>query len=206
MTTDSSTTKGISRSVTQSLTGYPESVKAKKKDEQVNGSDFFSMLVTQIDRQSSSDETSGDQFAVNLDAFNRIDMGSAGDSLSLAGYLGTKVKVKADGTEVKSGEAGTIGFMLDEEASDVTISFLDSDDNVVASYDAGAMDAGENAVDVNGLNIADGSYNVKVTSRGLDDVETETQAYQTGTVSGFIPGSDPKLLVGSREYSPNDIV
>ena len=27
----------------------------------------------------------------------------------------------------------------------------------------------------------------------------------TGIVTGFVPGTDPKLLIGDREYSPADV-
>lgn len=183
---------------------------------QVGKDEFLKMLITQLKNQDPLNPMDNQQFAVDLAQFNQLDQlmqinkkigsSSTQDSASLAGYLGTNVKIKSNAVQVANKEGGEISFNLSQDATDVTVALLDSNGKVVESKDAGAMKAGGNTFSLTNLSASDGSYTVKVQARTKAGVVSELDAYTSGIVNGFIPGADPKLLIGQNQYSPSDIL
>lgn len=54
--------------------------------------------------------------------------------------------------------------------------------------------------------MTDGEYSFRIKATSAQGSAVTTKAELAGIVSGFIPGADPKLLIGSKEVAPADIV
>lgn len=178
--------------------------------------EFLQLLVTQLKNQDPLEPIKNEEFAVNLAQFSQLEQlmdinqkigtdQSGSDFSSLAAYLGHQVTLNTDTVLVESGDAGLAKFKLDEDASGVTLELVNSSGIVAGSFDLPEMPAGPQTVRLNNLDIPNGQYQLRVIANGSNGHRSEPQVQAAGIVSGFIPGPDPVLLIGSREIHTADV-
>ena len=156
-----------------------------------------------------------DQFAVDLSQFSQVeqlvsineklDKSASTDLGSLAAYLGREVSLKDEKVQVQGGNGGRLRFNLGSDADAVKIQLLDGAGSVVEEMNLGAMTAGVHSSALSNLSSKDGAYGYKITATTAQGRPVDAKASVAGIVSGFVPGPDPKLLIGSREVAPGDI-
>lgn len=184
----------------------------KSSAEVVDKDEFLQLLVAQLKNQDPLNPMDNQRFAVDLATFSqleqlisindKLDQEPAPDSASLASYLGYDVTLNSDVVKVAAGDGGKVKFDLPAAASSVTLELVDDSGEVVESKDLGAMDAGKHTVELTELTAASGEYVVRVKAAGTAGTQMTPQAFVAGTVTGFIPGPDPLLVVNGLEISP----
>ena len=190
------------------------STATSKSNSDVSKNQFLQLLVTQLKNQDPMDPMKDDQFAVNLAQFSQLeqlmDINSkiASDTStlsSLASFLGQEVTLNNGIVESKNGDAGKITYDLANQSNGVKLEFLDADDQIVKSIDLGQQTAGKHSVDLAHTDLPDGTYKVQVSGINPNGLNFSNDVYVTGIVSGFVPGPDPSLLIGSREFKTSEI-
>ena len=124
---------------------------------------------------------------------------------SMAAYLGREVTLSSREACVENGDGGKVRFDLSQKASKLRVELLDSRDTVAATKEFGEMEAGKHTVALDNLDAGSGRYTIKVTAAGEDGASFDAEGYAAGTVSGFVPGPDPVLIVNNQEVSPRDV-
>lgn len=186
-------------------------------DKSVVGKDeFLQLLIAQLQNQDPLNPVDNQEFSVNLAQFSQLEQlisinksvegfSGAGTSDSLASYLGHKIIFNDNTINVSNGNGGDITFKLPENAQEVTVDLLDSDNNVVESLTLGELEKGEYTATLGDLGALDGSYSARVNYLSALGSYKSVGYSRSGTVSGFIPGSDTPLLIGDTQISLSDI-
>jgi flagellar basal-body rod modification protein FlgD len=213
MATDNNKVGTVSN-LDSSLTSLPKPA-AKKSADQVNQTDFMTLLVTQLKNQDPLNPMDSQQFAVQLAQFSQLEqltqinqkLGSDQTSTaSLATYLNHEITYAGSSTQVASGDGGAIKLDLAQAASNVQVALTDASGSVKQLLNLGAMTAGKHSVPLRDLTVPNGQYGIQVNGVGTDGISFQPNFSVAGVVSGFVPGADPKLLVGSTEVSPSDVL
>ena len=214
MVDDVTSKKGLAETLNA---GLQTETKKAKKTEDLGKDDFLRLLVTQLKSQDPLEPMKNEEFAVNLAQFSQLEQliainekvgaeGGAGTEIaSLAGYLGHYAMYEGTEVDVKGASAGAMQINLEKDAAEVAVDFLDSSGAVVGSKDVGALDAGKHIVQLDDLTVPAGTYGVQVRAVDSARLAFTPSMYLAGLVSGFVPGDDPKLLVGTKEISPDSV-
>jgi flagellar basal-body rod modification protein FlgD len=183
---------------------------------QIGQDQFLQLLITQLKNQDPLDPMKNDQFAVDMAQFTQVEQlmkinealskSSSGDMGSLATYLGKEVILKGDSISVAGGNGGNLRLSLAADSATTEVEILGSDGTVKATKSVGALAKGEHSVSLADLNLPDGTYGFRVKGTSAQGGAVTVKSEIAGIVSGFIPGADPKLLIGSKEIAPADIV
>jgi flagellar basal-body rod modification protein FlgD len=198
-----------------SLTSLQGKQEKARSNEEVSQDEFLQLLVTQLKNQDPLEPVKNEEFAVQLAQFSQLGelvkvnenlTKGSNDISSLAGYLGHDVVMNTNVAEVSNHDGGQVSFTLADDAASVTAELLTADGTVVESIDLGAMSAGKQSAALTGLATSSGAYAVQISAVSTGGAPFEADAKVSGTVSGFIPGPEPTLLVGNKEVSPADIV
>jgi len=210
---DDLTKIGSLGSLAPSLTEQPSK---KVRNDQVDKNEFITLLVTQLQNQDPLDPMDNGEFAVKLAQFSqleqlvsinqKLDGGAEGGLSTMAAYLGHQVTLDSDLVQVENNDGGTIRLNLEQDANSVVLELLDVNGSVQETIDLGAMSAGKQNVALSDLNTGSGEYAVKAAALNVSGGGFEPSVHVAGTVSGFIPGPDPVLLVGNREVAPSEIL
>lgn len=212
---DSVVNTSLINSLNQGAKGASAANKTTKNN-QIGQDQFLQLLITQLKNQDPLDPMKNDQFAVDMAQFSQVEQligineklnkTSSGDLGSLASYLGREVVTKSDVISVSNKQAGSLKLNLAADAASVKVDILNSDGSVKTSLDVGARGKGESSIALKDLNVADGDYKFKVTAKSNAGGDVTSKVEVAGVVSGFIPGADPKLIIGSKQISPSEIV
>jgi len=197
------------------LSGYGATSPTKKKEE-VGRDEFLQLLITQLKNQDPEAPVDSKEFAVQLAQFTSVEkLISIDDKLSqqaeqsgssMATYLGQEVTLSASELQVKNGNAGSVTVKLPQAAAGVEARLLNAKGEVVGSKTFGAIPEGQSALSLDGLKVPDGSYKLEVRAKSVNGAgEFRPDVAVTGIVTGFIPGLDPKLIVGGREVSMSEV-
>lgn len=211
--------KSLINSLNQaSATETAKAAKNKNDPSSIGGNEFLQLLITQLKNQDPMDPMKNDQFAVDMAQFTQVEQlikindkldaqanSGSTDLGSLASYLGREVSINSDTLSVDGNDGGRIRVNLPKDASSVTVEILNTDGSVAETIDGGAIGKGKHSIALENLTTTEGSYKYRVKAKDASGVAMEANAKVAGIVSGFIPGSDPKLVLGSREISPSDI-
>jgi flagellar basal-body rod modification protein FlgD len=195
------------------VTGTQKSGNSKQLDR----SDFLNILVQQLKNQDPLEPMKNEEFAVNLAQFSQLEQlisinnnlsGSAGggvsDVSSLAGYLGQEVLLADDTLTFTGGGSDSIQLNLPQATSGLFLELTKAGPaGQVERIALPGLEAGSHQVSLSGLGVADGDYTFSVKGVGVGGTEFSADALVVGTVSGFVPGPDAKLVIGDREVSPS---
>lgn len=201
---------------TLNANGVNGTANAVKKKSEVGKDEFLQLLVTQLKNQDPLEPMKGEEFAVNLAQFSQLEqliainqkLTGSDDSAavaSLAGYLGKEITLVDNNIQFSNGDGGIIKFDLAQEASSVRVELLNSDGSVKDVIEIGELNAGRQAVALAGNTSENGTYAYRIMAKGRDGREFQVAGRVAGVVSGFVPGPEPKLLIGSREVDPSAI-
>jgi flagellar basal-body rod modification protein FlgD len=185
-------------------------ITSPNKKAEMGKDEFLTLLVTQLKNQDPESPLDSKEFAVQLAQFTQVEKlisidqklaSQASATTSMAGYLGQQVVLNDSTVQAKGGDAGKLQLQLGQEATSVSVQLLNKAGAVVGEKTVGALKAGKSMVSLNDMKVPDGAYQVRVKALGKTGAAFEPQAAVSGVVSGFIPGLDPKLIVGGREVS-----
>ena len=201
---------------TSTISGYSPTATAqttsKKKGDEMGQVEFMKLLIAQLKNQDPEAPVDSKEFAVQLAQFTQVEKLTAIDQKlsaqsqnnisSMAGYLGQQVKLSGSEVQVSGGNGGQLQIDLSAGSSVVKVDLLDADGKVVGTRTFENLPAGKNYVTLDGLGVKDGSYGFAVAAtRPSGAGFYQPAAAVSGLVTGFVPGPDPKLVIGSREYS-----
>lgn len=199
-----------------SVLGGSTAIANKNSSEVVDKDEFLQLLVTQLKNQDPLNPMDNQRFAVDLATFSQLEQlisindklnqEPTPDSSSLAAYLGYDVTLNTNVVRVAGGEGGKVSFQLPEDATSVTIDLLDSSGAVVESKEVGPLSAGKQMIALSELTSANGEYAVQVRATGQGGTQMTPQAYAAGTVTGFVPGPEPLLIVNGMDVDPAAIL
>lgn len=200
-------------SLSASLNGSGTGTTTKKNE--LGKDAFIKMLVEQLKNQDPTEPIKNEDLAVNLAQFSQVEQlvdinkklsgGGIGDSASLAAFLGREVLVDGSSATVQGGKAGSAFFDLPLSTTETTLQVLDSNGSVVTQKNLGPRASGRQVIDLSNLGVADGTYSLKVNALAVSGETFSPDLSTGGVVTGFIPGSDPSLLIGDREVKAADI-
>lgn len=164
---------------------------------------FLKLLVTQMKTQDPLNPMDDKQFVAQLAQFSSLEqltnINSGIDKLntattqqqmfSAASFIGKEVKAKGSSVSKAGDNAGAIYYTLPEAATKVSINIMDANNNIVKTVDIGAKAAGEHTYQWDGRNfsgqkVADGLYNVGVTTQRADGRSMLVDLSVTGVVNG----------------------
>lgn len=182
----------------------------------ISTNEFMQLLVTQLKNQDPLNPMDNQQFSVDLAQFSSLEQltsinekvgknNSGNDLSSLASYLGHEVTVNTDTVSVAGGEGGRARFDLGQDASRVRLELIDAQGAVRGSKELSALGKGKHSIELKDLTVPNGDYKIKITATGVNGGTFNPAARAAGIVTGFVPGADPSLLIGSRELKPADI-
>jgi len=133
------------------------------------------------------------------------------NTLSSVSYLGTNVDVNTQ-TTVMQGDQAQWSYALEEEAANVTIQIVDSDNNVLAAYGAEDSVAGTYDISVSNADlseqVAEGTaLHLVVVAVDSEGEQIETDIVGKMTVDGVeSTGDEVTLTAGSISFSVDDVV
>ncbi len=198
-------------------TSSSAATKTTKKSGEVGKDEFLKLLVTQLKNQDPLDPMKNEEFAVNLAQFSQLEQlvsinskldadTAPTDVASLAAYLGRQVALAGDQLEVSGNDAGLVQINLPRDAADAKLELLGFDGSVIETVDLGALASGRQTVSLTDVEVPNGSYGFRVKATDSQGGAFQPTAYAAGVVSGFVPGPDAVLLMGSRQIKPADVV
>jgi flagellar basal-body rod modification protein FlgD len=193
-------------------TGTSGQATSAKKGDQMGQVEFMKLLIAQLKNQDPEAPVDSKEFAVQLAQFTQVEkLTSIEQKLasqnqnnisSMAGYLGQQVKLNAADVTVSGGQGGQLQVDLSGATPLVKVDLLDADGKVVGTKTFENLKAGRNIVTLDGLGVKDGKYGFSVAAtRPSGAGFYKPVAAVSGLVTGFVPGPDPKLVIGNQEYS-----
>ena len=203
--TQKSTTPAQAGSSSGSLTG---SSKLGQKE-------FLTLLVTQLQNQDPLNPMDNQQFAVQLAQFSSLEQlididkklgaGGTGSAASLATFLGTEVALKDGQVKVAGGKGSNLLVDVPAGAQGGRVDLMDKAGAVVGSVDLADLQPGKQVIKLDGLNVPDGSYDVRAVVVNAEGKFSDLPAKVTGTVEGFVVTPEPALLVGGEHVALADV-
>ena len=182
----------------------------------VGKDEFLQLLIAQLQNQDPLNPVDNQDFSVNLAQFSQLEQlisingamekfQGSNTSESLASYLGHQVLLNDNTINVSNHNGGDITFKLPQNSTDVRVELLDSSNNVVETLSLGELNSGDYTATLTDLNAISGSYTAQVSYLNQYGTYTNIDYSRSGTVSGFIPGSDTPLLIGDMQVALSDI-
>ena len=199
-----------------SLGGASSAGQTTAKKDQMGQVEFMQLLIAQLKNQDPEAPVDSKEFAVQLAQFTQVEklnsidekLGKQADNslTSIAGYLGQQVTLNASTLAVKGGQGGQLAVNLSGQSNEVNVQLTDKDGNVVGTKTFTNLPSGKNYLTLEGLGVTDGEYGFKVSAlRASGAGYYNPAAAVSGVVTGFIPGPDPKLVVGDQEFSVSGV-
>jgi flagellar basal-body rod modification protein FlgD len=188
--------------------------------------DFLKLLVAQLKNQDPLNPTDSTNFTAQLAQFSSLEqLQNINDSLSgfqssqsttnniqSADFIGKTVTATGNSFSVADGKADPIRFDLNNNADNVYLQVYDKYGNFVTDIQAGALKAGEQAVnwdahDSNGTAVSDGSYTYTVMAMDNDGSTVGSTSYTSGVVTGIdYQDGDAKLMIHDQEIPLSSVI
>ncbi len=181
----------------------------------ISGTEFLTLLVHQLENQDPLNPMDNQQFAVQLAQFSSLEQlisinetleSNTGSVSNLASYLGQEVVLTDQQLAVSSGKGPNLMLDMPEGVQSGRIDLKDESGAVVGTQELTNLDAGRQVISLNGLSVADGTYEARVVvvdeAGKFRDLETKL----TGTVEGFVAEPEPKLIVNGEQVDMAQVV
>lgn len=201
----------LTPSAISAITSKGATTQTTKKKDEMGQVEFMKLLIAQLKNQDPEAPVDSKEFAVQLAQFTQVEkltaiddkLGKQSDTISsVAGYLGQQVSLSDRTLAVSGGQGGQLQINLPAASTEVKVNLLDADGKVVGEKTFSNLAAGKQVVTLDGLAVKDGSYGFSVAAvRPSGAGFYAPPATVSGLVTGFIPGPDPKLVIGNREVS-----
>jgi flagellar basal-body rod modification protein FlgD len=162
---------------------------------------FLSLLTTQLKNQDPLSPLDSNQFTQQLVQMTGVEQQIASNDLlkqlvsntgsgitTAVSLIGKDVRAVSDNAQLSSGKADWI-YKLDLDASDVKIEVLDAKGSIVHAEAATDNKAGDHAFtwdgkDLNGFNMPDGAYTLRVTAKDGAGANVASTTFVEGRVTG----------------------
>jgi flagellar basal-body rod modification protein FlgD len=188
-----------------------------------NFSTFLTLLTTQLKNQDPTSPMDSNTFTEQLVMYSQVEQqintndnlktlisqGTTNASAMAATYLGKNVSVTNGNGSLTNGSA-TWTYTLNTASATTQLAITDSNGNTVYTT-TGDTDSGNhsftwNGQDVNGNQLADGTYKLTVTAADSASNKVTTSVASAGTVSQIdMTSGTPQLVVGNMELGLGDI-
>ena len=188
-----------------------------------NFSTFLTLLTTQLKNQDPTSPMDSNQFTQQLVMYSQVEQqidtnsnlktlisqGTSNAAAVTTGYLGKKVSI-INGNASLTGGAATWTYNLATAAAANQLSVTDANGKLVYSG-AGEATSGNhsfawNGKDINGNQLADGSYKLTVTATDASGAAVTSTVASAGTVNQIdMTGAAPRLIIGNMEVDMADI-
>jgi len=208
-TTPSSTTSTNSQDALNQLSG--------------NFSTFLTLLTTQLKNQDPTSPMDSNTFTQQLVMYSQVEQqintndnlktligqGTTNAAAMAATYLGKKVSITNGNGSLTSGSAAWT-YSLDAASATTQLAITDSKGNTVFTT-AGETTSGNhsftwNGKDINGNQLADGTYKLTVTAADSASNKVTSSVASAGTVSQIdMTSGTPQLVVGNMELGLGDV-
>ena len=196
------------------------------KNDIMGKDDFLRLLVAQLEAQDPLNPMESTDFTAQLAQFSSLEqlqnvntaLGNIGTSQSVmtnsqaVGFIGKTITALGDTVEVQSGQSQDVQFTLNEPAAGLYVRLYDTSGNFIRQIEGGAMEAGENQVEWDGLDylggrVPDGAYTYEVAA--IDELGNSVSAttFASGTVTGVsYKDGVAYLQCGSREIPMGSVI
>lgn len=188
-----------------------------------NFNTFLSLLTTQLKNQDPTSPLDSNQFTQQLVMYSQVEQqintndnlktlisqGTTNASAMAATYLGKKVSV-TNGNASLSGGTANWTYNLDAASATTQLAITDANGQTVFTT-SGETTAGDHAFtwngkDINGNQLADGTYKLTVTAADSASNKITSSVASAGTVGQIdMTSGTPKLVVGNMELGLGDI-
>jgi len=178
---------------------------------------FLQLLTTQLQNQDPMNPMDSNQFTQQLVEFSQVEqqidtntnlkslisLGQNQSNTYAMSYLGKSV-VFTNGEGALSNGSADWTYGLDNAATATTLTVTNSSGKIVYSKSgettAGTHDFTWDGKDINGNQLADGTYTLAVSSTASDGSAVTTSVASKGVVSGIdLSGTSPQLVIGTME-------
>ncbi|MDY6880741.1 MAG: flagellar hook capping FlgD N-terminal domain-containing protein [Desulfatiglans sp.] len=188
--------------------------------------DFLHLLVTQLQHQDPLNPMDSTQFTAQLAQFTSLEeLNNVNDNLSYlllyqasinnsqaVGFIGKSLTALGDSINLADGVAEDIRFDLDGDSSMTSVTIYDSDGNLVRVLEGGAMGAGTQTMQWDGLNsqgepMPNGLYRFEVTASDANGDTVNVTTLVSGRVTGVtFKDNVTYLLLDSREIPMGNVI
>jgi len=188
-----------------------------------NFSTFLTLLTTQLKNQDPTSPMDSNTFTQQLVMYSQVEQqintndnlktlisqGTTNASAMAATYLGKKVSVTNGNASLTGGTANWT-YNLDTASATTQLAITDSKGQTVFTSN-GETTAGDhnftwNGKDLNGNQLADGTYKLTVTAADSGSNKVTSSVASAGTISQIdMTSGTPKLVVGNMELGLGDI-
>ena len=188
-----------------------------------NFSTFLTLLTTQLKNQDPTSPMDSNTFTQPLVMYSQVEQqintndnlktlisqGTTNASAMAATYLGKKVSVTNGNASLTGGTANWT-YNLDTASATTQLTITDSKGQTVFTSN-GETTAGDhnftwNGKDLNGNQLADGTYKLTVTAADSGSNKVTSSVASAGTISQIdMTSGTPKLVVGNMELGLGDI-
>ncbi|MBP9837621.1 MAG: hypothetical protein KBC84_02805 [Proteobacteria bacterium] len=178
--------------------------------------DFLKLLVNQLQNQDPLNPMDNQQFAVQLSQFSsveqlidinkKLDKGAGSTpAATMASFLGTEVMLKDAGVNIDSGKGPNLNVNIPVGTQSARVDFSNAEGKIVGSFNIDKIESGEQVIKLDGVNVANGKYNVRMVTVNDKGTFSEVKPKITATVEGFVLDPEPKLLVGGKQVGLDEI-
>jgi len=188
--------------------------------------DFLNLLMAQMQHQDPMEPMKDHEFVAQLATFSGLEQQmlandrllelqlaqiSAGNA-QLAGFIGQSVVARGDSITIDTGTPPPVGVQLDAAADAVDVSIRNAAGDVVSTFTAGPLGAGNHELpwsgkDADGNALPPGDYTVTVEAKDESGAAVSASPLLSGIVTGLsFENGYAELVVGDHRIAPADII
>lgn len=192
----------------------------------MNKDDFLKLLVAQLQNQDPLNPADSTEFTAQLATFSSLEeLQNINDTLAevqtsqtiltnsqAVDYIGKEIQALGNTVSLDNGQADPVEFDLSDDAANVYVKIYDENGTFVQDMDLGALTAGQNRVEWDGLDqdgqmAPDGAYQYEVMAVDADGNSVTATTFTTGTVSGvYHKDGTAYLLTADQEIPLGNVV
>jgi flagellar basal-body rod modification protein FlgD len=199
---------------------------AMKQTTGMNKDDFLKLFITQLKNQDPLKPQDGTEFIAQLAQLTQVEQSyntnsnlqqlmtlqGSGNAMSAVSFIGKDVLAVGNQLPVTGGQPTAINFSLAGPANSVVLDVLNASGSTVKSMTLGSTAAGNGQTtwdgkDANGLPVANGVYQLRVTAVDATGGKTDGTALMQGTVNGVkLDGTTPVLTINGVDVALSDVL
>jgi len=208
----------------------PPADKISSREETMDQIDFLQMLMAQLRAQDPMNPLQGHEYAAQLAQFSSVQQleaiqGSLEESINMnmmmtqsingnlaAALVGKTVRAQNNSVSLASGGDADLRYTLSGSATDIEVSVLDSEGNVVRTLTGNSHEAGDAATywdgrDDNGNRVPAGNYTFEVSAKNDSGDTINATTYVEGIVSAVnYADGQVTLTVNGQDLFLGDIL
>jgi flagellar basal-body rod modification protein FlgD len=204
-----------------------QATKTEKKDDNTMGKEqFLTLLVAQLQNQDPLNPSDATEFTAQLAQFSQLEqlfnlnksmetMAEAqnnSDRISALSMIGKEIQVEGSSFMLKEEGSAEVGYKLDNDASEVTLTVQNSSGQTVATLKPTDLTKGNHFITFNGSDeqgerLPAGEYSLVLKAKSTDEDETiAASPLVRTTVTGVDLGDGgAKMVTDVGEFSINNI-